>query len=97
MITFKHKEEGNNGQFEIFEQHKIAGLITYRWAGSSNIIIEHTETQKEFAGKGYAKQLVYQVIDFAKENNAKIIPLCPFAKKVMEADPSLAGVIKNSF
>ncbi|MFN8415104.1 MAG: GNAT family N-acetyltransferase [Cytophagaceae bacterium] len=97
MVTFKHKEESNTGQFEILEQDQVVGMIIYRWAGSSTIIIEHTETKKEFTGKGYAKQLVYKVVELAKENDAKIIPLCSFAKKVMEADQSLAGLLKHSF
>lgn len=97
MITFQQKEEANTGQFEILEQDQVVGMIIYRWAGSSTIIIEHTETKKEFAGKGYAKQLVYKVVDFAKENDAKIIPLCSFAKKVMEADAALSEYIKHSF
>ena len=97
MIHFQHKEDANVGQFEIFEENNLAGLITYRWAGQSTIIIEHTESKKEFSGKGYAKQLVYKVVELAKENDAKIIPQCSFAKKVMESDAAFTEYIRRSF
>ena len=48
------------------------------------MIIEHTEVDDSLAGKGVGKQLVSTAVDFARTNNIKIIPLCPFAKSVFD-------------
>ena len=45
--------------------------------------IMHTGVRPEHEGKGIARKLVEKVIDAARTKNAKIIPLCPYAKKMM--------------
>lgn len=93
MITFKHEQDERRGKFIILENDIPAGEMTYVWAGTEKFIIDHTETYEDFSGKGYAKQLVMKGIDYAKEKNVKIIPLCPYAKKVMEKDENLHEII----
>lgn len=61
----------DNGQ-RIAEIHSI-------FAGGDKIIIEHTEVNESHEGKGLGKILVLAVIDYIKENNLKVIPLCPYA------------------
>lgn len=63
--------------------------MTYTWAGEDEFSIDHTGVEEKFAGKGFAKQLVFAGVNFARENNLKIIPLCPYAKKVFDKDDSL--------
>lgn len=93
MITFKQEEDQRRGKFVILEDGTPVGEMTYVWAGASKFIIDHTEVYEAFGGKGYAKQLVMRGIAYAKEKGVKIIPLCPYAKKVMEQDESLHDMI----
>ena len=93
MITFKKEEDERRGKFIILENDTPAGEMTYVWAGKNKFIIDHTETYEAFAGKGYGKQLVMKGIEYAKEKGVKILPLCPYTKKVMEADESLHEMI----
>lgn len=93
MITFKHEEDGRKGKFTILENEIPAGEMTYVWAGDSKFIIDHTETYEGFNGKGYGKMLVLHGVEYAKQKGVKILPLCPYAKKVMEADPALHEMI----
>lgn len=93
MITFKQEEDGRRGKFNILENNIPAGEMTYVWAGENKFIIDHTETFEGFSGKGYGKQLVMKGIEYAKQKGVKIIPLCPYAKKVMEEDESLHEMI----
>lgn len=67
-ITFYMEENGKR----IAEIHSI-------FAGGDKIIIEHTEVNEDYEGKGLGKMLVLAVIDYVKENNIKVIPLCPYA------------------
>ncbi|WP_246131531.1 GNAT family N-acetyltransferase [Aquimarina intermedia] len=55
--------------------------MTYTWAGKSKFIINHTGVEEQFSGKGFGKKLVMKSVEFARNNDLKILPLCPFAKK----------------
>lgn len=81
------------GFFKALEDGVEAGRMTYSWAGTEKFIIDHTEVNPEFGGKGVGKKLVLEAIDFARKNNKKILPLCPFAKSVFDKDPSLQDVL----
>ncbi|MEZ4881333.1 MAG: GNAT family N-acetyltransferase [Flavobacteriaceae bacterium] len=93
MISFKQEEDERRGKFIILENGTPAGEMTYVWAGKNKFIIDHTETYETYGGKGYGKKLVMKGIEYAKEKGVKIIPLCPYAKKVMESDETLSEMI----
>jgi len=81
------------GYFEAIEDGKEAGKLTYTWAGDSKFIIDHTEVSPEFNGKGVGKKLVMAAVEYARENNLKIIPLCPFAKSVFDKVEEIRDVL----
>ena len=75
---------GNKGFFRAMDDDVQAGLMTYSWAGTDKFIIDHTEVNPDFGGRGVGKKMVMEAVDFARNNNLKIIPLCPFAKSVFD-------------
>ncbi|SCY12519.1 hypothetical protein SAMN02927916_1189 [Flavobacterium anhuiense] len=81
------------GYFEAVEDGKEAGKMTYTWAGDSKFIIDHTEVSPDFNGKGVGKKLVMAAVDYARANNLKIIPLCPFAKSVFDKVEEIRDVL----
>lgn len=87
---FNEKEKGN---FKVFEDGVEAGELTYTWTGEEKIIIDHTGVDPKFEGKGIGKKLVMKAVDFARQNNLKIIPLCPFTKSVFDRTEGLADVL----
>lgn len=91
MTEVKHNQADKN--FEIFYDGKHAGLMTYTWAGDDKFIIDHTEVDEAYGGKGLGKELVAAAVDFARKEGKKIIPLCPFAKKTIDKTPEFQEVI----
>lgn len=83
----------SKGFFKATEDGKEAGRMTYSWAGENRIIIDHTEVNPEFKGKNVGKQMVLAAVDFARKNNIKILPLCPFAKSVFDRNADLHDVL----
>ena len=81
------------GYFEAVEDGKEAGKMTYTWAGDTKFIIDHTEVNPDFNGKGVGKKLVMAAVEYARTNNLKIIPLCPFAKSVFDKTPDIRDVL----
>lgn len=81
------------GVFKAFENNIEAGLMTYSWAGDTKFIIDHTEVNPDFAGKGVGKQLVMKAVDYARAHHLKIMPLCPFAKSVFDKVAEIRDVL----
>jgi len=88
-----HKEFENKGAFMAQSEGKRAGEMTYSKAGEKLIIIDHTEVDSAFGGQGVGKKMVLAAVDFARENQIKILPLCPFAKAAFDKDSSIQDVL----
>jgi len=84
---------GTKGYFYISVNGKQEGKMTFVFAGVDKIIIDHTEVNEGNNGKGYGKKMVAKAVEFAREKNIKIIPLCPFAKKVFDKTPEFSDVV----
>ncbi|WP_029269536.1 GNAT family N-acetyltransferase [Flavobacterium sp. KJJ] len=92
-MEVKQINDIKRGYFEAIEEGKEAGKMTYTWAGDSKFIIDHTEVSDEFGGKGIGKKLLMATVDYARNNNLKIIPLCPFAKSVFDKNEDIRDVL----
>ena len=51
------------------------------------LTVYHTEVIKEDEGKGMAKKLLGAMVDYARQNNFKVIPLCPFVHLQFKCNP----------
>jgi len=81
------------GFFHIDVNGKTEAKMTFVFAGPDKIIIDHTEVNEGNNGKGYGKKMVAKAVEYAREKNIKIIPLCPFAKKVFDKTPEFRDVL----
>ncbi len=93
MSEVKHDDNPKNGVFRLSEEGVEAGLMTYTWAGDTRFIIDHTEIYPQYEGKGYGKQLVSAAVEFAREKQVRIVPLCPFAKLIFAKNPKFRDVL----
>ena len=84
---------GAKGAFEAFEGETKAGEMTYTWAGEDKIIIDHTDVDPDFGGKGVGKSMVLAAVEFARGKGIRIMPLCPFAKSVFDKNEDLKDVL----
>ena len=89
----QHSEDGHRGRFFISLEGVDVAEMTYVWSGDSRFIIDHTEVSDVLRGTGAGKRLVAAGAAYAREKGVKILPLCPFAKKVMEGDAAYADVM----
>lgn len=93
MTEIKQTNNEKNGVFEIYYDGKKAATMTYTWAGEDKFIIDHTEVDEAYSGKGLAKKLVYAGVEYARKNNKKLIPLCPYAKATIMGNKELQDVL----
>lgn len=92
-MEIKQTDDGKHGQFAALDNNQQAGLMTYTWAGETKMIIDHTEVNPEFSGKGVGKRLVMAAVEYARHQGIKILPLCPFAKSIFLKDKELHDVL----
>jgi hypothetical protein len=81
-MEVRQSENEKNGVFYIVENDLQIATMTYVFAGADKFIIDHTEVKEGNEGKGLGKLLVKAAVDFARNRQLKILPLCPFAKGV---------------
>ena len=62
-------------------------------AGPSKMVIEHTEVDEAYEGKGLGRQLVKAGVNYSREHEIKILPLCPYAKRLFDIMPDFADVL----
>ncbi|MGJ7029862.1 GNAT family N-acetyltransferase [Niabella hirudinis] len=87
------QDDGQKGSFKAMSEGAVAGEMTYVWAGGAKLIIDHTEVNPLFSGGGVGKQLLMQLVAFARAGNIKVLPLCPFAKSVFEKIKEIRDVL----
>jgi predicted GNAT family acetyltransferase len=69
--------------------------MTYSRAGNKLLIIDHTEVDDSFRGQGVGKRLLHKLVDYARSNQLKIMPLCPYAKSVFEKEEGIRDVLRQ--
>lgn len=69
--------------------------MSYVPTGDNLLIIDHTYVSEELKGQGVAKLLLNEVVEYARNENLKIIPLCPYAAGQMKDNEEYADVLAN--
>ena len=78
----------NNEAKHQFEIPTDEGRVLLRYVKRGDVLdLVHTEVDEQFAGRGYASALARTALDYARANNLKVIPTCPFVRKYLERHP----------
>lgn len=80
------------GSFVYSSAGSKGGEMTFSIAGPERIIIDHTEVQEAFRGKGVGLALVEFAVNYVRAHNMKMLPLCPFTKATLQRHPEWADV-----
>ncbi len=92
-MIVQHEDDGKKGAFFIAQNQQRLAEMVYVWAGEDKLIIEHTDVSDALRGQGVGRHLLDAAVQFARERQIKIIPLCPFAKSVFDKDVSIRDVL----
>jgi uncharacterized protein len=68
---------------------------TYSILNDDFIIIDHTEVEPEFKGKGIGKKMLYEFVKVARQKDVKILPLCSFANAMFKKSEDIQDVLKK--
>ena len=94
MDEIKREQNGQRGAFFIERNGQRLAEMTYS-VGGVIAIIDHTDVDDALRGTGTGARLVKAAVEWAREGNMQLMPLCPFAKSVFEKTPDYADVLKK--
>ncbi|MCT4780479.1 MULTISPECIES: GNAT family N-acetyltransferase [Exiguobacterium] len=79
-------------KIEAYLDNQAVGEITYSDTKGGKWIIDHTYVDPKHRNQQIGEQLVKAIVEWAREENVKLLPLCPFAKREFEQTPDYADV-----
>ena len=91
-ITFDHDEERQTFDAIIDDEHAV---LEYRSNKEGKIFINHTEVPESLQGRGVAGILVQHVFDYIRENNMRMIPVCPYVKSYLKKHPENMDLVAS--
>jgi predicted GNAT family acetyltransferase len=78
--------EQKKGAFIIKDGDQQLGEMVVSISGK-NLTVYHTEVVPEAEGKGLAKKMLQEMVDYARKNGLKVIPLCPYVHAQFRRHP----------
>lgn len=92
-MEIRQLDNGQRGKFTAFINGKPAGLISYLATDVGHISLMHTEVDDEFRGQNVGKQILEEIVEYARENNILVTPLCPFTQAMFQRHKEYADVL----
>jgi predicted GNAT family acetyltransferase len=83
-IKIEQEESVSKGRFYVEDNEKTLAEMTYSIAGPDKIIIDHTDVDESLRGRRVGFKLFEAAVNYARDSNKKVLPLCPFAKAQFE-------------
>lgn len=92
-ITISQEDDGKRGGFVAERDGRTLGEMDYSRPQADLLIIEHTEVSAEARGLGVGRRLVDAAVAWARREQMRIMPLCPYARSVFAKDASIRDVL----
>ena len=83
-MTVQHDVE--NSRFVVPLEDGDAELV-YDQVGDAAIDLKHTEVPRSAQGQGVADALVRAALEYARSNQLRVIPSCPYVKAWLNRHP----------
>lgn len=79
-----HQQDGSKGAFYYEVNGVKLAESTYSMAGPHKMIIDHTDVDESLKGQGVGLEIIKTAVAYARANEIKILPLCPFANAMFK-------------
>ncbi len=93
-LKIERQDDGATGRYVVVVDGMEAEM-TYRRSGSGAVVINHTGVPLALRGRRIGERLVRQAVEDARQEGARIVPLCPFAKAQIERHPEWQDVLRQ--
>ncbi|WP_148227447.1 GNAT family N-acetyltransferase [Fulvimarina pelagi] len=84
MLDIEHETREGGGRFTT---SRGAAELTYRRRDADTVVFDHTFVPPEERSKGIAAELVKAGVDWARAENLKVVPQCPYVAVMFRREP----------
>ncbi|HBD91279.1 MAG: acetyltransferase [Rhodobacteraceae bacterium GWE1_64_9] len=90
-VQITRETTGSKGRY-VIRQNGAEAELTYSITSPTLIIADHTGVPDAFRGTGAGLALVTRLVEDARREGVKIMPLCPFVNAQRKRHPEWADV-----
>lgn len=88
------REDGDVPEFVLRVDGARLGSLDYTLPDAGVMRIEYVEVAPELRGSGMGHQLVKAAVDWARDSDRKIVPICGYARAVIARDPAMSKLLR---
>jgi predicted GNAT family acetyltransferase len=89
------EEMGKKGALFVEKDGERQAELRFFHSAPGRMTIYHTEVNKNLRVTGVGTELVAEAVKYARKKALKIVPTCPFARKVIERTPEFRDVLAD--
>ncbi|MGV3523319.1 MAG: GNAT family N-acetyltransferase [Candidatus Sericytochromatia bacterium] len=93
-FAIEHEDQPSGGRFVHYQDQRMLAEMTYSRTGPHLLIIDHTFVDPVLRGQGAGQKILHALVEWVRQEQIRVIPLCPFAKAQFEKDTSLSDVLQ---
>lgn len=86
-------KKGSNNFYVGESEDNVLAEMRFVLSNDEYIEIDHTKVKEELNGQGVGKLLLKEIVAWARSENKKILPICPYAKAQMEKNEEYHDMI----
>jgi predicted GNAT family acetyltransferase len=93
-VTIEREELNGVHEFVLRLDGERFGFLEFTRPDTGVMRIEYVEVDPDLRGTGLGLQLVQKAVAFAQENSLKVVPICSYARAVIQRDPALSTSLR---
>jgi len=93
-VTIDREELNGVHEFVLRLDGERFGFLEFTRPDAGVMRIEYVEVAPELRGTGLGRQLVEKAVAFANEARLRVVPICSYARAVIERDPVLSAALR---
>ena len=96
-MHIQHEETDIRGRHFINDDNgNMVAEITYAVKHPDTMVVDHTEVAEDLQGQNVGYQLVEAVAEHARAKGRHVVPVCTFAKAIMERGDQFKDVLNSN-
>ena len=94
VVTIEREELNGTHEFVLRIDGERFGFLEFTRPDVGVFRIEYVEVSPELRGTGLGRQLVEKAVAFAADANLRVVPICSYARAVIQRDPVMSAALK---
>lgn len=92
-VSIEREELNGVHEFVLRIDGERLGFLEFTRPQVGLMRIEYVEVSPELRGTGLGHQLVSKAVDFARDAELRVVPICSYARAVIERDPAMSTLL----